>query len=53
MNEQLRINTWTRANHKQLLVADARGLFGEIFVDFGDEFRVDDPNGEKCAEVNF
>ncbi len=51
LDEQLLVNKWTRANHKLMLVADIRGLFGTIFVDFGDEFRIDDVNGEKCSEV--
>ena len=35
----------------RLLLADARGVFSYVFVDFGNEFRVDDPNGEAPKEV--
>uniref|UniRef100_A0A183U2Z3 ThiF domain-containing protein n=1 Tax=Toxocara canis TaxID=6265 RepID=A0A183U2Z3_TOXCA len=48
---QLKVNGWTRAHNGRLLVADARGLFAFVFVDVGQEFRIDDPNGEQCKEV--
>lgn len=51
LRQQLEVNNWTRANNSCLLVADARGLFGYIFADFGEQFRVDDANGEQCREV--
>lgn len=31
--------------------ADARGLFSYAFVDLGQNFIVNDPNGEMCKEV--
>ncbi|KAH7703683.1 ube1-prov protein [Aphelenchoides avenae] len=49
--EQLRIMEWTRQHGKQLIVADARGLFAYIFVDLGERFRIDDANGEQSREV--
>lgn len=51
LRQQLEINEWTRSNKSCLLVADARGLFAYIFTDFGENFRIDDPNGEQCKEV--
>lgn len=42
---------WTRQHGKQLIVADARGLFAYIFVDLGERFRIDDANGEQSREV--
>ena len=51
LSEQLKVNEWTRAKEKLMIVADSKGLFAQIFVDFGDQFRVDDANGEPCMEV--
>ncbi|KAK6059865.1 ubiquitin-activating enzyme E1 [Cooperia oncophora] len=47
---QLQVSQWTRAHQKRLLIVDARGLYSYIFADFGDSFRVDDPNGEQVKE---
>ncbi|CAI4226473.1 unnamed protein product [Auanema sp. JU1783] len=49
---QLTIGQWIRNHNKRLLIADARGLFSYIFVDLGDEFRVDDSNGEQVKEFH-
>lgn len=46
LEEQLRISAITHARNVCLIVADTRGLFGQIFCDFGDTFRVVDTNGE-------
>ncbi|XP_067003227.2 ubiquitin-like modifier-activating enzyme 1 [Anabrus simplex] len=46
MREQLRISDITHANDIALIIADTRGLFGQIFCDFGQEFTIVDPNGE-------
>uniref|UniRef100_A0A915CCS0 E1 ubiquitin-activating enzyme n=1 Tax=Parascaris univalens TaxID=6257 RepID=A0A915CCS0_PARUN len=51
MSLQLKVNEWTRAHNRRMLVADARGLFAFVFLDVGNEFRIDDPNGEQCKEV--
>nr|CDJ83602.1 UBA THIF-type NAD FAD binding fold and Ubiquitin-activating enzyme and Ubiquitin-activating enzyme repeat and Ubiquitin-activating enzyme e1 domain containing protein [Haemonchus contortus] len=47
---QLKVSGWTREHQKRLLIVDARGLYSYIFADFGDSFRVDDPNGEQVKE---
>lgn len=52
MSLQLKVNGWTRAYNRRMLVADARGLFAFVFLDVGNEFRIDDPNGEQCKEVS-
>ncbi|VDK55799.1 unnamed protein product [Anisakis simplex] len=49
---QLQVNRWTRAHGKYFLSADARGLFAYIFTDLGDNFVVNDKNGEQCREVS-
>ncbi|KAK7794144.1 hypothetical protein R5R35_012527 [Gryllus longicercus] len=45
--EQLRISEVTHANNIALIIADTRGLFAQVFCDFGDEFSVVDVNGEQ------
>ncbi|KAG7192562.1 E1 ubiquitin-activating protein [Scheffersomyces spartinae] len=45
--EQVRINDFTHANGIGYINADLRGLFGQLFVDFGDEFTIVDTNGEE------
>lgn len=44
-SEQLRISKITHENGIALIVGDTRGLFGQIFCDFGKEFMVYDVNG--------
>lgn len=44
--EQLRISQITRANDIALILADTRGLFSQVFCDFGETFTVVDTNGE-------
>ncbi|XP_050457756.1 ubiquitin-like modifier-activating enzyme 1 [Cataglyphis hispanica] len=44
--EQLRISRITRTNGIALIIADTRGLFSQVFCDFGDSFTVVDTNGE-------
>lgn len=46
LEEQLRIAEITRNNDIALVIADTRGLFSQIFCDFGPAFRVVDTNGE-------
>lgn len=43
--EQKRIAAITRKYNIALIIAVTRGLFGQIFCDFGDEFTVNDTNG--------
>lgn len=50
---QLEVNGWTRKHGKYFISSDARGLFGYIFVDLGEKFRIDDERGEQCKEVTF
>lgn len=45
--EQLRISDITHASDICLVIADTRGLFGQIFCDFGSSFQVNDINGEQ------
>lgn len=44
--EQERVSAITHANDIALIIADTRGLFSQVFCDFGPEFTVVDVNGE-------
>nr|XP_018908645.1 PREDICTED: ubiquitin-like modifier-activating enzyme 1 [Bemisia tabaci] len=44
--EQLRISEITHAANIALIIADTRGLFAQVFCDFGTEFTVVDTTGE-------
>lgn len=46
--EQLRIGEFCHSAGVHFIVADTRGLAGQIFCDFGDNFKVVDPNGEQA-----
>ncbi|XP_069689178.1 ubiquitin-like modifier-activating enzyme 1 [Periplaneta americana] len=46
LEEQLRIAEVTHENEIALIVADTRGLFAQIFCDFGNNFTVIDTTGE-------
>ncbi|XP_075742971.1 ubiquitin-like modifier-activating enzyme 1 [Rhipicephalus microplus] len=46
LEAQLSMAAFTHENDIPLIVADTRGLAGQIFCDFGDTFRVLDPDGE-------
>ncbi|KAK1134014.1 E1 ubiquitin-activating protein [Melipona bicolor] len=46
LKEQLRISEITHANDIALIIADTRGLFSQVFCDFGEKFTVVDINGE-------
>jgi molybdopterin/thiamine biosynthesis adenylyltransferase len=50
--QQLQVNDWARKNGKKFISADARGLFSYAFVDLGEQFTVNDPDGENCREVH-
>ncbi|XP_041979038.1 ubiquitin-like modifier-activating enzyme 1 [Aricia agestis] len=45
-DEQERIAAFTHANNIALVIADTRGLFSQVFCDFGPEFTVVDVTGE-------
>ncbi|CCG25738.1 Uba1 ubiquitin-activating enzyme [Candida orthopsilosis Co 90-125] len=47
LEEQVKINQITHANDIGFINADVRGLFGQIFVDFGDKFTIVDQTGEE------
>ncbi|XP_030750394.1 ubiquitin-like modifier-activating enzyme 1 isoform X1 [Sitophilus oryzae] len=49
--EQLRISEVTHANNIALIVADTKGLFAQVFCDFGDSFTVVDTNGEPVVSA--
>lgn len=49
--EQLRISEITHANNIALIIADTRGLFAQVFCDFGDTFTVVDTNGEPAVSA--
>lgn len=46
LEEQLRVGEITHRIGCKLIVVDTRGLFGQLFCDFGSEFAVIDTNGE-------
>ncbi|XP_054859377.1 ubiquitin-like modifier-activating enzyme 1 [Eublepharis macularius] len=47
LEEQLRISDFCHSQDIKLVVADTKGLFGQLFCDFGDEMVVTDTNGEQ------
>ena len=47
LDEQLRVAEVTRKHGICLIVADTRGLFAQVFNDFGDSFKCYDTNGEQ------
>lgn len=49
--EQLGISEIARENKICLIIASTRGLFGQIFCDFGENFTVVDTNGENPISV--
>nr|CAH7745176.1 unnamed protein product [Callosobruchus chinensis] len=49
--EQLRVSEITHANNIALIVADTRGLFAQVFCDFGESFTVVDTNGEPSVSA--
>lgn len=46
LDEQLRISTITHANNIALIIANTKGLFAQVFCDFGENFKIVDTNGE-------
>lgn len=51
LSEQLRISEITHQNDIALIVADTRGLFAQVFCDFGNAFTVVDTNGEPTVSA--
>ncbi|XP_043564560.1 ubiquitin-like modifier-activating enzyme 1 [Chiloscyllium plagiosum] len=47
LEEQLRIGEFCHNQNIKFIVADTKGLFGQLFCDFGEEFTVIDKNGEE------
>ncbi|KAK6204674.1 uncharacterized protein RJT21DRAFT_117116 [Scheffersomyces amazonensis] len=47
LEEQVRINTFTHQHDIGYINADIRGLFGQLFVDFGSKFTIIDQTGEE------
>ncbi|NXN91286.1 UBA1 enzyme, partial [Rhinopomastus cyanomelas] len=46
LEEQLWVGDFCHSRGIKLVVADTRGLFGQLFCDFGEELVVTDPTGE-------
>lgn len=51
LEEQECIGTFAHENNISVIVADTRGLAGQIFCDFGEDFRVLDTNGEELLSI--
>lgn len=47
LDEQTRIGEFCHSKGIKLIIADTRGLFGQLFCDFGEEMVVYDTNGEQ------
>lgn len=47
LEEQVQINNFTHSNNIKFISSDTRGLFGNVFVDFGQDFTIVDPTGEE------
>lgn len=45
--EQLTLGNYCHSNGIYVIIADTRGLFGQIFCDFGEKFIIHDTNGEQ------
>ncbi|KAJ8963633.1 hypothetical protein NQ314_005480, partial [Rhamnusium bicolor] len=50
-SEQLRVSEITHSNNIALIIADTRGLFAQVFCDFGESFTVVDTNGEPTVSA--
>ncbi|KAL3171995.1 hypothetical protein MRX96_043672 [Rhipicephalus microplus] len=51
LQTQQSMAAFTHENNIPLIIADTRGVAGQIFCDFGDKFRVLDPDGELPRSV--
>uniref|UniRef100_A0A8C9K7G7 Ubiquitin-like modifier-activating enzyme 1 n=1 Tax=Panthera tigris altaica TaxID=74533 RepID=A0A8C9K7G7_PANTA len=47
LEDQLRVGEFCHSRGIKLVVADTRGLFGQLFCDFGEEMKLTDSNGEQ------
>ncbi|KAL5015056.1 hypothetical protein ScPMuIL_009326 [Solemya velum] len=47
LEEQIRIGEFCHANGIKIVVSDSKGLFGKIFCDFGENFVIQDIDGEQ------
>uniref|UniRef100_A0A8C5K769 Ubiquitin-like modifier-activating enzyme 1 n=1 Tax=Jaculus jaculus TaxID=51337 RepID=A0A8C5K769_JACJA len=47
LEDQLRLGEFCHGRGIKLVVADTRGLFGQLFCDFGEDMVLTDPNGEQ------
>ncbi|XP_071033446.1 ubiquitin-like modifier-activating enzyme 1 isoform X2 [Parasteatoda tepidariorum] len=47
LEEQHTVGDFTHTNNIALIIADTKGLFGQIFCDFGEDFTVHDVKGEQ------
>jgi len=47
LSELISLSEFCHSNSIKLIIADARGLFGFIFTDFGDSHIITDPSGEE------
>ncbi|XP_072136899.1 ubiquitin-like modifier-activating enzyme 1 [Mobula birostris] len=47
LDEQLKVGQFCHQNRIKFIVADTKGLFSQVFCDFGDEFIMTDVNGEE------
>lgn len=47
LEQQVKINELTHAKNIKFIACDARGLFGNVFVDFGTDFTIIDSTGEE------
>ncbi|XP_078399311.1 ubiquitin-like modifier-activating enzyme 1 [Cetorhinus maximus] len=47
LEEQLQIGDFCHRSHVKFIVADTKGLFGQLFCDFGEEFIVTDLTSEE------
>ena len=45
--EQIEFGTYCHSSGIKFIVAETRGIFGQIFCDFGPEFELVDPDGEQ------
>lgn len=51
LGEQKRIGDFCHKNKIEIIITNTKGLFGQIFCDFGEEFMVSDTTGEQPLSV--
>lgn len=51
LDEQLRISEITHQHGIAIIIADTRGVFSQVFCDFGEDFSVTDTTGENPISV--